>query len=142
MYAAIFVGSMFFPALATIFKERVFGAAKKRLNGQSLDLFVVNSYGSAAQALFIFLLLPVVSSLRGISLSQLLSYLKEGVSARAGRSSSSCLLNEHFIFLLLPMVSSVRGISLSQLPSYLKEDGEPPACYSSAWKCSVGQNSV
>ena len=78
MYAAIFVGSMFFPALATIFKEKIFAASKKRLNGQSLDLFVVNSYGSAAQALFVLLLLPVISSLRGISLSELPNYLKEG----------------------------------------------------------------
>ena len=78
VYAAIFVGSMFFPALATIFKEKLFSASKKRLNGQSLDLFVVNSYGSAAQALFVLLLLPVISSMRGISLSQLPNYLKEG----------------------------------------------------------------
>ena len=80
MYAAIFVGSLFFPALATIFKEKLFSASKKRLNGQSLDLFVVNSFGSAAQALFVFLLLPVMSSLKGIPLSQLPAYLKEGKS--------------------------------------------------------------
>ena len=79
-YAAIFVGSLFFPALATIFKEKLFSASKKRLNGQSLDLFVVNSFGSAAQALFVFLLLPVMSSLKGIPLSQLPAYLKEGES--------------------------------------------------------------
>ncbi|KAA6419096.1 MAG: crt protein 1-like [Trebouxia sp. A1-2] len=84
MYAAIFVGSMFFPALATIFKEKLFSASKERLNGQSLDLFVVNSFGSAAQALFIFLLLPVISSLRGISISQLPGYLKEGTTCLLG----------------------------------------------------------
>ena len=120
MYAAIFVGSMFFPALATIFKERIFGAAKKRLNGQSLDLFVVNSYGSAAQALFIFLLLPVVSSLRGISLSQLPSYLNEGESVQAAALRHACQLSPSSSF-LLPVVSSLRGISLSQLPSYPNE---------------------
>lgn len=69
---------MFFPALATIFKERIFAATKKRLNGQSLDIFVVNSFGSAAQALFIFLMLPVMSSLRGITLSGLPAYIKQG----------------------------------------------------------------
>ena len=78
VYAGIFVGSMFFPALATIFKERIFAATKKRLNGQSLDIFVVNSFGSAAQALFIFLMLPVMSSLRGIPLSGLPAYIKQG----------------------------------------------------------------
>ena len=77
-YAGIFVASMFFPALATIFKERIFASAKKRLNGQSLDIFVVNSFGSAAQALFVFLMLPVMSSLRGIPLSGLPAYIKQG----------------------------------------------------------------
>lgn len=79
MYAGLFVGSMFFPALATIFKERIFSQAKQRLNGQSLDLFVVNSFGSAAQALFILLLLPVVCSLRGIPITELPNYLSQGV---------------------------------------------------------------
>lgn len=88
MYAAIFAGSLFFPALATIFKEKLFSASKKRLNGQSLDLFVVNSFGSAAQALFVFLLLPVASSLKGIPLSQLPAYLKEGTTCLLGGSPS------------------------------------------------------
>lgn len=70
---------MFFPALATIAKERIFASAKQRLNGQSLDLFVVNSFGSAAQALFVFLMLPVIFSLRGIPLSGLPAYIKEGM---------------------------------------------------------------
>lgn len=69
---------MFFPALATIFKERIFAASKERLKGQSLDIFVVNSFGSAAQALFIFLSLPVMLSLRGMPLSGLPAYIKEG----------------------------------------------------------------
>lgn len=80
VYAAIFVASMFFPALATIFKERIFASAKQRLNGQSLDIFVVNSFGSAAQALFVFLMLPVMSSLRGIPLSGLPAYIKQGMA--------------------------------------------------------------
>lgn len=83
MYAALFVGSMFFPALATIFKERIFSQAKQRLKGQSLDLFVVNSFGSAAQALFIFLLLPVMSSLRHIPITELPNYLSQGGSVTA-----------------------------------------------------------
>ncbi|KAL3155525.1 hypothetical protein ABBQ38_011076 [Trebouxia sp. C0009 RCD-2024] len=88
VYAAIFVASMFFPALATIFKERIFASAKQRLNGQSLDIFVVNSFGSAAQALFVFLMLPVMSSLRGIPLSGLPAYIKQGTTCLMGGSPS------------------------------------------------------
>ena len=78
MYAGLFVGSMFFPALATMFKERIFSQAKQRLKGQSLDLFVVNSFGSAAQGLFVFLQLPAISSLKNIPLSELPTYLSQG----------------------------------------------------------------
>ena len=71
---------MLFPALASIFKEQIFDTAKQRMHGRPLDIFVVNSFGSAAQAVFVFLLLPVLSRLRGISLSQLPAYLKQGTS--------------------------------------------------------------
>lgn len=40
--------------------------------------FVVNTKGSLAQAGFVLLLLPVMSSLKGISFSQLPAYCAEG----------------------------------------------------------------
>ena len=81
VYAAIFVGSMLFPALSSIVKEKMFSDAKEKLGGQQLDLFVVNTFGSAYQALFVFLLLPVLTTLRGISLSDLPTYLSDGKHA-------------------------------------------------------------
>ena len=69
---------MLFPALASIFKEKIFTEAKQKLGGKQLDLFVVNSFGSGAQAICVFLLLPFLASLRGISFAELPGYLNEG----------------------------------------------------------------
>lgn len=76
--AAVYAASMFFPAVSSIIKEGLFRDAAEKLGGRRLDLFAVNSFGSAAQALFVLLLLPVLSSLRGISPSQLPQYLSDG----------------------------------------------------------------
>ena len=78
IYAATYIASMFFPALSAVFKERIFSDAKEKLGGKDLDLFAVNSFGSAAQAGFVFLLLPVLCSLRGIDLKDLPQYLSAG----------------------------------------------------------------
>ena len=42
LYASVFVASMLFPALATIFKEKIFTDAKAKLGGRQLDIFVVS----------------------------------------------------------------------------------------------------
>ncbi|PPE01001.1 hypothetical protein GOBAR_DD01964 [Gossypium barbadense] len=73
--------------------EVIFLDAEKRLKGGSVDLFVVNSYGSAFQALFICLLLPFLSKLWGIPFSQLPNYLKDGAACflnMGGTLSSGC----------------------------------------------------
>lgn len=50
LYAGVFAASMVFPSLATIFKERIFQEGRRSLdNKKELDLFVVNSFGSASQ---------------------------------------------------------------------------------------------
>lgn len=72
---------MLFPALASIIKEKIFSDAKEELDGQSLDIFVVNSFGSGAQALGVLLLLPLIVSSRGLSLSELPQYVGDGVSS-------------------------------------------------------------
>ncbi|KAI3863295.1 hypothetical protein MKW98_029593 [Papaver atlanticum] len=64
---------------ASILKEFVFIDAAKRLKGKPLDIFVVNSFGSGFQALFV-LFLPVLSSLKGIPFAELPSYLKSGAA--------------------------------------------------------------
>lgn len=43
LYASVFVASMLFPALATIFKEKIFTDAKQKLGGKQLDIFVVRA---------------------------------------------------------------------------------------------------
>ncbi|KAG5543776.1 hypothetical protein RHGRI_016509 [Rhododendron griersonianum] len=48
------------------------------MQGKVLDIFVVNSFGSGFQALFVLLFLPFLSNLRGIPFSQLPSYIKSG----------------------------------------------------------------
>jgi len=78
LYLALFVGSLIGPALSTILKEWVFRDAKEKLGGKDLDLFVVNSFGSGFQALFVLLQLPLLASLRGIAPSQLPGYLADG----------------------------------------------------------------
>ncbi len=78
LYIGIFVSSMLFPALASIIKEKIFAEAKEKLDGKPLDIFVVNSFGSGAQAVGVLLLLPVLTSLRGLSLSELPQYVGDG----------------------------------------------------------------
>ncbi|KAL7199386.1 hypothetical protein ACSBR2_021631 [Camellia fascicularis] len=70
----------------------LFQAADTVLKGRTVDLFVVNSYGSAFQALFIFLLLPFLSKLWGIPFYQLPNYLKDGAACflNNGTISSGC----------------------------------------------------
>ncbi|XP_019058294.1 PREDICTED: protein CLT2, chloroplastic isoform X2 [Tarenaya hassleriana] len=91
-WPAIMVASAAFQAGASIVKEYVFFDAVKRLEGKSLDIFVVNSFGSGFQALFVLLLLPFLSNLRGIPFMSLPSYLKAGVGCflNTGANISGC----------------------------------------------------
>lgn len=76
-YASLFVFATLFPAIDTIIKERVFKDSKKQL-GKDLDLFIVNTFGSLSQCLFVFLLLPALTMAQGLPLSQLPDYLISG----------------------------------------------------------------
>ena len=82
-FAALYVLSMLFPALASTQKEVLFAEARRRL-GRPLDLFVVNSYGSAFQAAFTALLLPAMMWSQGSGLSQLGRYLWDGICCFTG----------------------------------------------------------
>ncbi|CAM8975574.1 unnamed protein product [Rhodiola kirilowii] len=77
-WSLLMITSFLFQAADTVLKETIFLDAAQRLKGGSLDLFVVNSFGSAFQALFICLLLPFLSNLWGVPFNQLPSYLKDG----------------------------------------------------------------
>ncbi|KAL9234818.1 hypothetical protein vseg_009643 [Gypsophila vaccaria] len=77
-WTLLMIFSFFLQAADTIVKEVIFLDGAEQLKGGSVDLFVVNSFGSAYQALFICLLLPFLSKLWGIPFYQLPSYLKDG----------------------------------------------------------------
>ncbi|GMY16013.1 protein CLT3, chloroplastic [Fagus crenata] len=91
-WSLLMVVSFLFQAADTVLKEVIFSDAARRLKGGSVDLFVVNSYGSAFQAFFICLLLPFLSKLWGIPFSQLPYYLKDGAACflNIGTLSSGC----------------------------------------------------
>ncbi|XP_022773028.1 protein CLT2, chloroplastic [Durio zibethinus] len=92
MWPGVMIASAAFQAGASIIKEFIFIDAAKRLDGKSLDIFVVNSFGSGFQALFVLLLLPVLSNLKGIPFSELPSYLKCGAACflKIGADTSGC----------------------------------------------------
>ncbi|KAI3723756.1 hypothetical protein L2E82_35513 [Cichorium intybus] len=79
-WSLLMIVSFLFQAGDTILKEVIFLDAAKKLKGGSMDLFVLNSYGSAFQALFICLLLPFLSRLWGIPFHQLPNYLSDGAA--------------------------------------------------------------
>ncbi|KAG6409199.1 hypothetical protein SASPL_132233 [Salvia splendens] len=80
LWPGLMIASSFFQAAASIFKESVFIDAAKRLKGKSLDIFVINSFSSGFQALFTIAFLPILSSMKGIPLSQLPSYFTSGAA--------------------------------------------------------------
>ncbi|KAL0925972.1 hypothetical protein M5K25_004352 [Dendrobium thyrsiflorum] len=100
LWPALMVISSAFQAGASILKEFVFIDGAKRLQGKSLDIFVVNSFGSGFQALFVFLLLPFLSNLRGIPFTQLPQYLKYGAACflNIGGHMAGKLLNNVLTF--------------------------------------------
>ncbi|KAK9154642.1 hypothetical protein Sjap_002122 [Stephania japonica] len=89
-WTLLMVASFFLQAADTVLKEVIFLKAAKQ--GCSVDLFVMNSYGSAFQALFISLLLPFLSKMWGVPFSQLPVYLKDGATCflNIGSLSSEC----------------------------------------------------
>ena len=89
LYAGLFSGSFLLLAIAAVVKDTIFQDARAKLGGKDLDIFVVNSFGSASQALFVFLLLPLLSHLKGIPFSQLPSYLSQGAGHVTARTYST-----------------------------------------------------
>ncbi|XP_068658856.1 protein CLT1, chloroplastic-like isoform X2 [Aristolochia californica] len=91
-WSLLMVISFMLQAADTVLKEVVFVNAAKELKGGSVDLFVVNSYGSGFQAIFICLLLPFLSKLWGVPFNQLPAYLKDGAVCfvNLGSLTSGC----------------------------------------------------
>lgn len=80
LWPLVMIGSTAFSAGASILKEFVFRDSAERLNGRSVDIFVVNTFGSTSQAFFVLLLLPILSNLKGIKFQELPSYFGEGAA--------------------------------------------------------------
>ncbi|KAL6519015.1 Protein clt1, chloroplastic [Orobanche hederae] len=91
-WSVLMIISFLLQAADTVLKETIFLDAAKRLKGGTVDLFVVNSFGSAYQAVFICLLLPLLSNLWGIPFGQLPNYLKDGAACflNVGTMSNRC----------------------------------------------------
>ncbi|KAJ8539836.1 hypothetical protein K7X08_014088 [Anisodus acutangulus] len=91
-WSLLMIVSFLFQAADTVLKEVIFLDAARRLKGGTVDLFVVNSYGSAFQAVFICLLLPFLSKLWGVPFIQLPSYLRDGAACflNIGTLSGGC----------------------------------------------------
>ncbi|KAM3342333.1 protein CLT2, chloroplastic isoform X2 [Capsicum galapagoense] len=92
VWPVLMVASSAFQAAASVIKEFVFIDAASRLKGKVLDIFVVNSFGSGFQALFVLLFLPFLSNLKGIPFSELPSFLKSGAGCffNIGNTVSGC----------------------------------------------------
>ncbi|KAM5575288.1 protein CLT2, chloroplastic [Rosa sericea] len=92
VWPLLMISSSAFQAGASIIKEFVFVDAAAHLKGKSLDIFVVNSFGSGFQALFVLLFLPFLSNMRGIPFAQLPTYLKDGAGCflNMGAAASGC----------------------------------------------------
>ncbi|KAM7518489.1 hypothetical protein LguiB_017451 [Lonicera macranthoides] len=92
VWPALMIASSAFQAGSSIIKESVFISAATRLKGKLLDIFVVNSFGSGFQALFVLLFLPLLSNMKGIPFSELPLYLKNGAGCflNIGANTTGC----------------------------------------------------
>ncbi|CAM0885032.1 unnamed protein product [Alopecurus aequalis] len=92
LWPLLMIISFFLQAADTVLKEIIFIDAAKNLKGGSVDLFVVNSYGSAYQAIFMCLLLPFLSKLWGIPFHLLPTYIRDGAACflNMGSLSAGC----------------------------------------------------
>nr|DAD40904.1 TPA_asm: hypothetical protein HUJ06_015227 [Nelumbo nucifera] len=121
IWPALMVASSAFQAGASIIKEFVFIDAARRLKGKPLDIFVVNSFGSGFQALFVLLFLPLLSNLKGISFAELPSYLKSGAACflNIGANTTGCegapLLP--LLFISINMAFNISVLSLVKISS-------------------------
>ncbi|CAI9090045.1 OLC1v1024729C1 [Oldenlandia corymbosa var. corymbosa] len=115
-WSVLMIVSFLFQAADTVLKEMIFLDAEQKLKGTSVDLFVVNSFGSAFQAVFICLLLPFLSKLWGISFNQLPNYLKDGAACflNIGTLSGGCA-GAPLLPLLFVIVNMGFNISLLHL---------------------------
>ncbi|KAH1110670.1 hypothetical protein GLYMA_04G096800v4 [Glycine max] len=110
-WPALMIISCSFQALASVIKEYIFIDSATRLKHKSLDIFVVNSFGSGFQALFVLLSLPILSNLRGIPFDQLPSYFKSGAGCFLNLGAD----NPNWKFMILNFPTTITMASLSSM---------------------------
>ncbi|WVZ67371.1 hypothetical protein U9M48_016458 [Paspalum notatum var. saurae] len=115
VWPLLMIISFFLQAADTILKEIIFIDASKKLKCGSVDLFVVNSYGSAYQALFMCLLLPFLSKLWGVPFHLLPAYIKDGAACFLNMGSVSGCEGAPLLPLLFVLVNMGFNISLLHL---------------------------
>lgn len=113
-FAVLYAGSTIFPALATIRKEMLFDQARQRL-GQNIDLFIVNSYGSLFQAGFVLALLPAISTLQGVPIGELHTYVAKGFQCFTGSCSAAAACGSPGMPLLYVFVNLLFNMSALKL---------------------------
>ncbi|KAJ4779474.1 CRT (chloroquine-resistance transporter)-like transporter 1 [Rhynchospora pubera] len=115
-WSLLMIISFLLQAADTVLKEVIFLDAKKQLKGGSVDLFVVNSFGSAYQAVFMCLLLPFLSKLWGVPFHLLPTYLRNGAGCflNIGSLSAGCD-GAPVLPLLFVLVNMAYNISLLHL---------------------------
>ncbi|KAJ3676265.1 hypothetical protein LUZ60_003677 [Juncus effusus] len=113
--------SFLLQAADTVLKEIIFLDAKKKLKGGSVDLFVVNSFGSAYQAIFMCLLLPFLSKLWGVPFNLLPTYLKNGAGCFLNLTSLSTGCDGApvlpLLFVIVNMAFNISLLHLLQISS-------------------------
>ncbi|TKW18917.1 hypothetical protein SEVIR_5G464000v4 [Setaria viridis] len=115
VWPLLMIISFFLQAADTVLKEIIFIDASKKLKCGSVDLFVVNSYGSAYQALFMCLLLPFLSKLWGVPFHLLPAYIKDGAACFLNTGSISGCEGAPLLPLLFVLVNMGYNISLLHL---------------------------
>lgn len=115
IWPLLMIISFFLQAADTVLKEIIFLDASKKLKCGSVDLFVVNSYGSAYQALFMCLLLPFLSKLWGVPFHMLPAYIKDGAACFLNMGSISGCEGAPLLPLLFVLVNMGFNISLLHL---------------------------
>ncbi|PHT43753.1 hypothetical protein CQW23_17778 [Capsicum baccatum] len=126
VWPVLMVASSAFQAAASVIKEFVFIDAASRLKGKVLDIFVVNSFGSGFQAIFVLLFLPFLSNLKGIPFSELPSFLKSG---------AGCFFN------IGNIVSGAISILLNLCVACIKEAGHRIVTHLNTCNCVFYGNS-
>ncbi|KQK23093.1 protein CLT2, chloroplastic [Brachypodium distachyon] len=122
-WPAVLMASSACHAGASVIKEFVFIDGAKRLEGKRPDIFVVNSFGSGFQALFVFLLLPFLSNLKGIPLAELPAYVNHGAACflNIGGNLNDChgapLLP--LLFITLNMAFNISVLNLVKMSTAL-----------------------